>query len=277
MLKADGRISIPVIATVDKPFRNFVNSMDALLDRLFEKVDKCNRQNLEEFIDMMLCDSLPVESFIMLVISTKVSNTNFTSKWLVDLLFNILHRRYTTRYNENGNGDDELDELESMTRRDVFCNFGRRGVYMYDFYKKHVHENEKQHTVDNVPSLGFIVEAVNGDDVDNTISQLGVPMHLRDKRHCKFLNVDINMRPVDGNDDGEFVQENQRLMREIQATISYSNLRRRLAWKRWALVREEFCKLAIAGPIVAFWAHETNKPESKAFKRARTRFYSPYD
>lgn len=290
-----GRIFIPETPLVEKPFRDFVNLMDDTFDRLFEDVDECNRQTLEEFLDLLIRDKLPEESMVMLTICSKFSTGGFTVDWLIDFLFKIIHKRYVKLHNEDG--DPEL--LEAGLQADLFSNVVKWAqcsldLYKYFFYKdrgikKTVHHRKfgriihvnhecsnenREEQADEEEGVGS-----NNDDkletmsLANKIRSLGHPTRLSGFKDSKHMIVEVNMTPVDGVDDSRHVQENQSMMLELDEIVTHAYMRRRLAWKRWALVRGEFHK-QILGYIISYWVHETNKPDSRAFKRARTSFYS---
>jgi hypothetical protein len=282
---------MPVTPRVGKPFRDFVNLMDNTFDRLFEDVDECNRQTLEEFLDSLIRGHLPEENMFMLTICSKFNTGGFTVDWLIDFLFKIIHQRYMTLHDENG--DPEL--LEAALHADLFshvvkwtqCSLNR---YEYFFYDKKGARNtnwrpyRKLGTIIHVNHEGMNdegeEEAGSNNDTKSErksladkIRSLGRPIGCSDFKDSKHIVLEVNMKPVDGVDDSHYVQQNQSMMRELETTVTYAYMRRRLAWKRWALVRGEFHK-QILGYIVAYWIHETNKPDSRAFKKARTSFYS---
>lgn len=275
--------------------------MDDTFDRLFEDVDECNRQTLEEYLDLLICENVPEESMVMLTICPKFRTGQFTVDWLIDFLFKIIHERYVIFHDEDG--DPEL--LEAGLHRDLFSNVVKWGGCSFSGYKCFFYEPRIGKKMAHYRKFGRIVHVLhddvigengegdggdggdgggmqtgsNNDDNSETVSladrirSLGDPIRASNFDDNKFMIVEVNMRPVDGIDDSRYVQENQSMMRELDAIVTYAYMRRRLAWKRWALVRGEFYK-QILGHIVSYWIHETNKPDSRAFKRARTSFYS---
>lgn len=54
---------------------------------------------------------------------------------------------------------------------------------------------------------------------------------------------------------------------EMKAYTTFYFLRRRLALKRWSLLRQHFKDKFWVGGVLAYWAHKTNEPGSKAYKR----------
>lgn len=53
----------------------------------------------------------------------------------------------------------------------------------------------------------------------------------------------------------------------VKACTKFHFLRRRLALKRWSLIRQHFKDKFWVGGVLKYWAHETNKPGSKAYER----------
>ena len=77
-----------------------------------------------------------------------------------------------------------------------------------------------------------------------------------------------NMRRV----DSFFKDFNQ-----MKACTTFYFLRRRLALKRWSLLRQHFKDTFWTGGILAYWAHKTNEPGSKAYKRVFEQHASSFE
>lgn len=238
-------ITIKEEDATDTTFTYFLSKFDEVCNGLFASLESDSFYEVERLLYSMTVNQPDIRPRVRL----NLVGLQGTGKTLLMDFFSLIRRqRALSIYGVNA--DDE----EPQSNRFPQANYG--------FW----HWTQECKALLNIRSFE-LHNSVNSFSINEYLLSKTDVFHTR-FLECTYQDVETFTILLDGKEHNMHqVNSFFEVFDRVKACTSFHFLRRRLALKRWSLLRQHFRDKFWVGGVLKYWAHETNKPGSKAYER----------